>query len=123
MPSYVLVVDDEEPICTLLRRQLEGWGYAVEIALNATEGLERMLVDPASIAIVDLKMPGRDGLWLAEQIHKRWPRTAIIIATGAHEFGSIEESRTLGVVDWVLKPFDREQLRHIITRAAAGAHD
>ena len=117
MASYVLVVDDEERICHLLRRRLEGWGYRVETALTATEALEMMLADPASIAVLDIRMPGHDGLWLAEQIRQRW-KTAIIIATAADDMGSIERSRQVGAVDYVLKPFDRELLRQAMQRAA-----
>ena len=117
MASYVLVVDDEERICHLLRRHLEGWGYRVETALTAADALEMMLADPASIAVLDIRMPGHDGLWLAEQIRQRW-RTAIIIATGADDMGTIERSRKVGAVDYVLKPFDRELLRQAMQRAA-----
>lgn len=117
MASFVLVVDDEERICSLLRRRLEGWGYRVETALSATDALEMMLADPASIAILDIRMPGHDGLWLAEQIRQRW-KTAIIIATGADDMGTIERIREVGAVDYVLKPFDRELLRQAMQRAA-----
>jgi DNA-binding NtrC family response regulator len=118
MASYVLIVDDEEPIRRFLRRRLEGWGYTVKEAESATQALERMLSEPAAIAIIDITMPGRDGLWLAEQIRKRWSKTAIIMATGADDMRSVEESRQLGAVDYVLKPFDRELLRQALVRAS-----
>jgi len=65
MASYVLVVDDEEPIRSFLRRRLEGWGYTVRGAGSATAALELMVADPATIAIIDIGIPGHDGLWLA----------------------------------------------------------
>ena len=117
MASYVLLVDDEELIRNFLRRRLEGWGFAVEEAENATQALRRMLAEPAGIAIIDIRMPGRDGLWLAEQIRERWPRTAIIMASGADDIRSIETSRRIGAVDYVPKPFDREILRQALVRA------
>lgn len=116
--SSVLIVDDEAPIRKFLRRRLEAWGYRVREAASATEALEMMLSEPATIAIVDIKMPGRDGLWLTEQIRQRWTRTAVIIATGADDIGSVEKSRKLGAVDYVLKPFDRELLRQALVRAS-----
>jgi CheY-like chemotaxis protein len=121
MASYVLVVDDEKSICELLRRQLEGWGYSVQTALSAAQALEIMLVEPASIAIIDLKMPGRDGLWLADQFRKRWEKTAVVIATGTDDIASIEQCRQMGAVDYVLKPFDREMLRQAMIRASSRA--
>jgi CheY-like chemotaxis protein len=121
MASYVLIVDDEEPIRRFLRRRLESWGYKVQEAESATEALERMLSEPAAIAIIDIRMPGRNGLWLAEQIRQRWSKTAIIMATGADDMGSVEKSRKLGAVDYVLKPFDRELLRQALVRAGNAA--
>lgn len=117
MASYVLLVDDEELIRNFLRRRLEGWGFAVEEAENATQALRRMLAEPAGIAIIDIRMPGRDGLWLAEQVRERWPQTAIIMASGADDIRSIETSRRIGAVDYVPKPFDREILRQALVRA------
>jgi len=76
-----------------------------------------LLAEPAAIALIDIRMPGRDGLWLAEQIRHRWSQTAIIVATGADDLGSIEKSRQIGAVDYVLKPFDRELLRQAMERA------
>ena len=121
MASYVLVVDDEKSICELLRRQLEGWGYSVKTALSAAEALEAMLEETASIAIIDVKMPGRDGLWLADRFRTRWPKTAVVIATASDDISSIETSRRMGAVDYVLKPFDREMLRQAMVRASSRA--
>jgi DNA-binding NtrC family response regulator len=118
---YVLVVDDEEPIRTLLRRRLESWGYPVKEADNAATALEQMFSEPAAIAIIDIRMPGHNGLWLAEQIRQRWSKTAIIIATGADDIGLIDKSRKLGATDYVLKPFDRELLRQALVRATETA--
>src|SRR5688500_4047918 len=121
--SYVLVVDDEESIRTVLRRRLNGWGYTAKEAHNAATALEQILAEPAAIAIIDIRMPGHDGLWLAEQIRQRWTKTAIIMATGADDLALIEKSRKLGAVDYVLKPFDRELLRQALVRASATAAD
>jgi DNA-binding NtrC family response regulator len=115
--SYVLVVDDEKSIRAVLRRRLEAWGYTVREAADAAGALEVMLSEPASIALIDVRMPGHDGLWLAEQIRHRWSQTAIIMATGADDLATIKKSRKLGVVDYVLKPFDRELLRQALARA------
>ena len=116
--SYVLVVDDEEINRRAVGRRLESWGYTVKEADNATAALEMMLSEPATIAIIDIRMPGHDGLWLAERIRERWSKTAIIIATGADDLASIETSRGLGALDYMIKPFDRELLRKAMERAS-----
>jgi DNA-binding NtrC family response regulator len=118
MASYVLVVDDEKPIRDILRRRLEGWGYVVKDAPSATTALELMIAERAAFAIIDIKMPGQDGLWLVEQIRQRW-QTPVIMATGADDMSSVERSRKLGAIDYVLKPFDRELLRQAVMRAEA----
>jgi DNA-binding response OmpR family regulator len=123
MAFTVLIVDDEERIRVFLRRRLEIWNFVVRDADSATQALELMLAEPADIAIIDIGMPGRDGLWLAEQIRQRWDNTAIIMATGADDIASIEKSRKVGAVAYVLKPFDRELLRQALIRASAKRDD
>jgi DNA-binding NtrC family response regulator len=119
LAPHVLIVDDEPSIRRLLRRQLERWGYTVKEAVNATEAYRMMLSEPASIALIDIRMPGsHDGLWLAERIHDNWMETAIIMASGADDIRSIEISRRLGAVDFLSKPFDRELLVQALRRAS-----
>jgi CheY-like chemotaxis protein len=115
--SYVLVVDDEQPIRTILRRQLIGWGYNVRTASNSNDALELMFAEPATIALIDIRMPGKDGLWLTERIREKWPKTSVIIATGVDDIEIVETSKDLGVVDYVRKPFERELLRQALGRA------
>jgi CheY-like chemotaxis protein len=116
--AYVLVVDDEEPIRLVLRRHLESWGYSVKTASNSKEALAVMLVEPAAIILIDIRMPGLDGVWLTERIREKWRNTAVIIVTGVDDIDVVEKSRTLGVVDYVQKPFVSESLRQAMERAA-----
>lgn len=118
--SSVLVVDDEPPVREFLTRWLAAWGYHVTTAASASEALEVMQAELIPIMMCDIKMPGQDGLWLAEQVRARWPRTAIIIATGAHahDLEAVYASRKLGAVDFIMKPFEREMLRQALRRAA-----
>ena len=117
--TYVLVVDDEAPICRLLTRWLESWGYAVKEARSATEALEALMAEPASIMLCDIRMPGHDGLWLLERVRTRWPQTAIIMATGVDDIETVAKSQREGVVDYVTKPFGRELLLQALRRAEA----
>lgn len=119
MATTVLVVDDEPSVRELLRRWLEGVGYAVKLAGNATDALELMLAEPASIILVDIKMPGHDGFWLVEHVRAKWPRTAIIMATAADDLDLVLKRKRVGAVDYLLKPFGRELLRQALNRATA----
>jgi FixJ family two-component response regulator len=73
--------------------------------------------EPAAIVLTGIKMPGRDGIWLAEHIHAKWPHTAIVMATGATEVETVMKSKQIGAVDYLLKPFGRELLRQALERA------
>ena len=114
----VLVVDDEEPVRRLLGRWIARWGYRVREAGDAAEALAAMEGDLADIMVIDVGMPGQDGLWLAEQVHARWPSTAIIMGTGIDESVIVRTSREIGAAAYVTKPFDPDLLRQAIDHAA-----
>jgi len=117
--SYVLVVDDEETIRGFLRRWLEGWGYRVEEAASAAEALEVMNIAPASIAVLDIRMPVHDGLWLAEQLLAKWKQIPIIMTTGGDDVEAFLQTQRFGVVACVMKPFDRDELLQALRLAKA----
>jgi putative two-component system response regulator len=115
MPS-VLVVDDESGIREVIARWLSGGGYAVSTAASASEALDRVHATPPAVALCDIRMPGRDGLWLASQIRQDAPDTAVIMATGVQDVGSAVTSLRQGVVDYLTKPFGRDRLRESVLR-------
>jgi CheY-like chemotaxis protein len=116
----VLVVEDEAEVRELLRRWLKDWNYEVNTAPSATEALKTMLAEPAEIILCDIRMPGHhDGLWLAERVRTKWPRTTIIMASGVLEKDAMMKSQQLGAVDYITKPFSRDVLRQALERAAA----
>ena len=117
MAPTVLVVDDERAQGELLRRWLESWGYKVRLARHAREALDVMLVEPVDILLADIKMPGHDGLWLAERVRLKWPHTALILASGGVALEAVKKAQIPGVVDYVTKPFGRELLREALDRA------
>jgi response regulator RpfG family c-di-GMP phosphodiesterase len=112
----VLVVDDENGARDLMSRWLESGGYSVTTASNAEEALGRLEVSPPAVALCDIRMPGRDGLWLAGRIRQQYPETAVIMATGVHDVGPAVETLRQGVIDYLTKPFGRDRLREAVTR-------
>jgi putative two-component system response regulator len=68
------------------------------------------------VALCDIRMPGHDGLWLAERIRQQYPETAVIMATGVHDVGSAVSTLRQGVIDYLTKPFGRDRLREAVTR-------
>lgn len=114
----VLIVDDEPPIRVLLTRWLTGWGYGVRDVGSAVEALDVMATEPADIVLCDINMPEHDGLWLAEQLHARWPQTAVIMSTARDDPKTVRTSRTAGAVAYVIKPFDPVMLREALDGAS-----
>jgi CheY-like chemotaxis protein len=116
--ARVLVVDDELPIRMFLTRVLKEWGYGVRHVGSAVEALAVMAAEPADILFCDVTMPEFDGLWLAEQVHVKWPRTAIIMATAHDDPHTVQSSRAVGAAAYITKPFSQHQLREALDRAA-----
>ena len=113
----VLVVDDEDVVRDFLKRCLESSGYRVKQAANADEALAFMTATPAAAVLCDIKMPGHDGLWLAERLRARWPRAAIIMATAVEDHDTVRQSSALGAVDYLTKPIAAEHLLQVVGRA------
>jgi cyclic di-GMP phosphodiesterase len=112
----VLIVDDENGVRDLMSRWLKADGYSVTTAANAEEALGRLEATPSAVALCDIRMPGHDGLWLAERIRQRYPETAVIMATGVQEAGPAVQTLRQGVIDYLTKPFGRARLEEAVTR-------
>src|SRR5579859_7099895 len=112
----VLVVDDEAGVRDLIASWLLAGGYAVHTASNADEALGRVHAAPPAVALCDIRMPGHDGLWLAQYIRQDAPETAVIMATGVQDVGSAVTSLRHGVIDYLTKPFGRDRLRESVLR-------
>ena len=113
----VLVVDDEPHIRDVVARSLKLRGYRVLTASGADEALARMQDETPAVALCDIRMPGRDGLWLLARIRNDFPDTAVVMATGVHEIGAAVQSLRRGVVDYLTKPFTPDQLCDAVKRA------
>src|SRR6187200_764731 len=88
-----------------------------------------MAETPVGIAVCDVNLPGRNGVWLASEIRQRFPTTAIIMATSGREADVAVSSLSNDVVDYLLKPFDGSRLREALAlgqdwhRASTGADE
>ncbi len=118
MKRRILVADDNETICQQMRQLLEaGDAIQVDVASDGEKALEALNHNQYSIFLTDLKMPGRDGLRLIEEVQKRQIPVTSIVMTG---FGSIADAvhaMQLGAVDFLTKPVDPDHLRLVVDRA------
>jgi DNA-binding NtrC family response regulator len=104
-PAHVLVVDDEESICSSLARFLPTCGYQVQVALNAQEALKLREQYAFDVLLTDLRLPDMDGITLGGQFKAQDPDVIVILMTA---FGTIEsavEAMRAGVDDYLVKPF------------------
>jgi response regulator RpfG family c-di-GMP phosphodiesterase len=115
--ATVLVVDDEAGVRELMSRWLRGLGYDVVAAANAEDALRASAERAPAVALCDIRMPGRDGLWLAEQLRHAFPEVAIVVATGIQDVGSAMSSLRTHATDYLMKPFGRDRLREAVERA------
>ena len=113
----VLIVDDEQDIREMLSEWLTTWGYRPLQAEDGPEALQIVREEPVDLVLTDLRMPQMNGIELLSRIKEIRPDTAVLMLTG---FGTVEnavEALKLGADDYVLKPFDIEDLERKITLA------
>lgn len=102
----VLIVDDEPSIRHLMVRWAESLGLQPRTAANADEAVQTLRAESCDLAVIDVMMPGKNGLWLASELRRDYPHMAVILAT-AH----IEEvdRAAAPVADLLIKPFKRDR--------------
>jgi DNA-binding NtrC family response regulator len=122
MTPRILVIDDEASIRHMLRQVLSGEGYRVEVAGSTLEALEKLEDAPADLAIVDLLLPGANGLVLAEAIRMLDPGTPVILITayGSSAFEGIISHPAIS--KYIHKPFDLNRLLDQIGRLVSDQH-
>ena len=107
--TRILLVDDEE----IVRESLSGWlekdGYTIGTAPDGLEGLKAVDEAPWSILLVDLKMPGIDGLEVLRRVKAKSPETAVVIMTAYATVDTAVNAMKLGAFDYIVKPFDPEE--------------
>ena len=113
----ILVVDDERDIRDGSERILTRKGYKVTTASNGEEALRYVEETQFAIVLLDLKMPGMDGLEVLRQIRETHPDTLVIVITGYATIETAIEAMKRGAYDFMPKPFKPDQLRIVVDRA------
>ncbi|MCB4204889.1 sigma-54 dependent transcriptional regulator [Deferribacterales bacterium Es71-Z0220] len=114
----VLVIDDQKSICYSLRRLLEQKGMHVVLAYDGTSGLKLFYGNIFDIIFLDVKLPDIDGLELLEKLSSSnfaESNTKVIVMTAFHETDIAIDAMKKGAFDYILKPFDSDQLNSIIS--------
>lgn len=115
--KYILAVDDEPSMLRLLEISLRQAGYQPLTAKDGEEALEVILAQKVDCVVTDLHMPRMDGLQLLKEIRKTDSELPVIIVTAQGEIKSAIEAMKNGASDYILRPFDLEELELAIKRA------
>jgi two-component system response regulator AtoC len=113
----VLVVDDEEVVRAGISRVLESQGLSIHTAADGSEALERMAEYPVDIVLLDIKMPGLDGIDVLRHIRATYPDTVVIMITGHPTIQSAIECTKLGAINYLVKPFRVDELETLVLKA------
>ena len=116
LPLDVVVIDDEEMFTEGCRQTLEMGGYRAAVARDGDNGLKLVRAAQPSVVLVDLKMPGMDGLEVLGHLAEIQPSAVPIIITGHGTVDSAVESMKIGAFDFLTKPFEPERLLETVRR-------
>jgi DNA-binding NtrC family response regulator len=117
MTEKVLLVDDEMEFLELMEERLTARGIEVATSSSAEEALKKIETDLFDAVILDLQMPGIDGLEALKQIKERRPEIQVILLTGHATVEKGVEAIKLGAMDFVEKPANLEALEEKISKA------
>jgi cyclic di-GMP phosphodiesterase len=114
----ILIVDDEPYVRTLMAAMLEKSNYTAVLASNGLEAIERLEQDPPyDLILSDIVMNGLDGIGLLERIRELQPDTPMVMVTAIHDVAVALSAMRKGAYDYLLKPFEKEQLLVTVRRA------
>jgi putative nucleotidyltransferase with HDIG domain len=116
-PPRILVVDDETPVRAMISAALERQGYAVELAGGGREALESLETNTFNLVLTDIVMQDVNGIALLERIHSLQPNLPVVMVTAVHDISVAIDSMRRGAYDYLLKPFERDQLLNTVERA------
>ncbi len=122
-PSYILIVDDEEDFVEMLSLRLQETGENTVSAFNGTECLEVLEKQEIDVIILDIKMPGMDGIETLREVKKRYPLVEVILLTGHGTIESAVQGMKLGAFDFLLKPADFNELTDKMNHARQRKND
>ena len=106
----ILLVDDEERFRTNLQKMLDAQGLTVGAASSGAEALEELKRSPYDVIVLDIRMPGMDGLAALKEIKRINPEAEVIILSGHASMDAAMEINRLGGYDYLMKPCPLEEL-------------
>jgi anti-anti-sigma factor len=110
----ILVVDDDPEICKLVADYFTPKGYEVTNVGDADEALELMRQDPPHLVLLDMNLPGCNGLEALRRVREQYPAIGVIIITAYQDPKLAQATLQLGAVNYLVKPFDLDRLDRVV---------
>jgi len=114
----ILVIDDEALTLRTIGRALQAEGYEVRVAMSGEEGLKLFQEEATELALVDVVLPGIDGIEVLRQIKKRNSAAVVLMMSAYHMVDRAVESMKLGAYDYLIKPFHIADMLNTVRRAS-----
>jgi two-component system response regulator AtoC len=116
--TKLLIVDDEKSVRYAFQRTFSDQ-YDIMTAEDGAEGVERVAASPPDVVLMDIRMPRMDGLTALKSIRQLYPRLPVIMMTAYADSATAMQAMQDGAFDYVVKPFDNEDLRRVLQKALA----
>jgi len=116
-PLRVLIVDDEAELVSALEERLNLRGFKASGVTNGAEALSLIAEEPFDVVLLDLKMPGLDGLEVIRRIKAEQPELQVILLTGWGSEEDAEKGKELGAYDYLMKPVKIRDLVRVLLSA------
>ena len=113
----ILILDDEAAVRETLAHTLQSAGYSVEQTSSVEDAIPLLPTKSWALILTDLLMPGTNGFSLLEYAHRHYRQVPVVMVTGVHDISVALEAIRMGAYDYLLKPFEREQLLAVVARA------
>ena len=117
MKRRVLIVEDDEVFLRPLRRALELEGFDVLTAGSGEEALDRLKREDVDLALTDQRLPGMDGVQVVRRLKAEHPEIGVVVMTAYGTIGSAVEATRLGAEDYLVKPFEPDEILLVLRRA------
>jgi DNA-binding NtrC family response regulator len=117
MKTYkILIVDDEKNIRLTISQSLTDMDVETDTAVNGEEALSKLKDTDFALVLLDLRMPGMDGMEVLEKLRKDRPDIRVVIITAHGTIDSAVDAMKLGAVDFIQKPFTPKEIRHLVSK-------
>ncbi len=112
--AKILIVDDQPEVCEILRTFFEKWRYEIDTANSGKDALEKVKSWDPDLMLLDIRMPGMDGMEVLRKVRTSNPRMGVIMITAIQDEGVAAQAIAAGALDYITKPINLRQLENSV---------